>query len=78
MRPSLRDGRDAQNTESVTECVNVAVRTYAGVVSHVVDDALQHRGQRHHGVGASAVDGFVWFLKKVKKCCRWTHTWKMD
>lgn len=37
-------------------------RTYVGVVSHVIDDALQHRGQRHHGVGASAVDGLVWFL----------------
>lgn len=46
------------------ECVSLAARTYVGVVSHVVDDALQHRGQRHHGVGASAVDGLVWFLKK--------------
>lgn len=48
----------------VAECVSLAARTYVGVVSHVVDDALQHRGQRHHGVGASAVDGLVWFLKK--------------
>lgn len=68
MRGSLRDGRDGEKTES--ECVSLAVRTYAGVVSHVVDDALQHRGQRHHRVGASAVDGFVWFLKKVGQCCR--------
>lgn len=70
MRQSLRDGRDGGNTACVSECVSLAVRTYAGVVSHVVDDALQHRGQRHHGVGASAVDGFVRFLKKVGKCCR--------
>lgn len=48
----------------VAECVSLAVGTYIGVVSHVVDDALQHRGQCHHGVSASAVDGLVWFLKK--------------
>lgn len=48
----------------VAECVSLALGTYIGVVSHVVDDALQHRGQCHHGVSASAVDGLVWFLKK--------------
>lgn len=46
---------------------SLAARTYVGVVSHVIDDALQHGGQCHHGVGASAVDGLVWFLEKKKK-----------
>lgn len=41
---------------------SVLARPYVGVVPHVVDDALQHRGQRHHGVSAPPVDGLVRLL----------------
>lgn len=37
-------------------------KSYIRVVPHVIDDALKHRRQGHHGVSASAVDGLVWFL----------------
>lgn len=36
--------------------------SHVGVIAHVVDDALQHGGQGHHGVSASAVDGLVRLL----------------
>lgn len=36
---------------------------YIGMISHVIDDALEHRRQGHHGVCASAVDGLVGFLR---------------
>lgn len=40
----------------------VSYISYIGMISHVIDDALQHRWQRDHGVCASAVDGLVWLL----------------
>lgn len=44
----------------VAECV--PDRSYIGMIPHVIDDALEHRRQGHHGVSASAVDGLVRFL----------------
>lgn len=53
------DEWDYLNVE-VAECVPDG--SYVGMIPHVIDDALEHRRQCHHGVSASAVDGLVRFL----------------